>query len=51
MKKKWKLSPEALRLRRVAFYNGVPRDTLRKAARRAKEPRRRRTLETTASVP
>jgi len=38
MKKKRKLSAEALRLRRVAFYNGIPRDTLRKAARRAKEP-------------
>ena len=38
MKEKRKLSPEALRLRRVAFYNGIPHDTLRKAARRAKEP-------------
>jgi len=39
MAKKRQLSAEALRQRRMAFYHGVSRDSLRNAARRCKASR------------
>jgi hypothetical protein len=38
VKKSGKMTLETLRQRRVAFYHGISRDTLREAARRAREP-------------
>jgi hypothetical protein len=38
VKKRQRMTPEALRQRRVAFYHGIPRDTSRGAVRCAKGP-------------
>ena len=49
--KRRKMTPETLRQRRVAFYHGIPRDTLRNAVQRANAAQEATEAGTTARDP